>query len=894
MIGAKLAHYEITSHLGSGGMGEVYQATDSKLGRSVAVKFLPESFAHDADRLARFEREARVLASLNHPNIAAIYGLENANDKKFLVMELVPGETLAERIKRGAIPVEEAVGIARQIAEALEAAHEKGIIHRDLKPANIKVTADGKVKVLDFGLAKAFEQEPSNISMSNSPTMSSMAATNAGMILGTAAYMSPEQAVGKPVDKRSDLWAFGVVLMEMLTGHQVFQGETVSHLLASVLKDTPDWAALPANATTALRRLLRRCLEKNRRKRLADAADICLELEDALTEPPEIAALPVAAPPSRERLWMVLAALFLIGLAAVSAIHFREKPAATPLLRYTVAAPNKASVHSLAISPDGRMAVLATFIEGKRQLWLRQMDALQWQAMPGTDDARYPFWSPDSRYIGFFAEGKLRKIAAGGGPSQTLCDAADGRGGTWNRDDVIVFSPAGAPTDGVLQRVPAAGGVPTVILTPGTRVLFPAFLHDGNHLLYTTAGMSAEQNGIYVVSLNGKENRRILADASGAVWVSPASGARNGHILFIRENNLMAQPFDAGSLQISGDVFPVAEGTGLTNGTYYVPVTASDTGVLLYSRSSASGTNAKGAWFDRSGKPLGPAGDLANLAVPAISPDDKSVVFMRVQNGLPISDLWVRDLARGTETRFTNDPSVNWAAFWSPKGDRIVFSSNRGGTYNLYVKNSSGSEPEQILLKNGNNKLPSQWSQDGKFVVYLEVDPKSKYHIWVLPMEIAEQDRKPIPFLQTEFNEMMGQLSPNGHWMAYMSDQSGRREVYVRPFPHAEGQWTISAAGGDQPRWRGDGKELYFQAADGKLMSVPVTRAVEGPKPEFETDAPVTLFDAHIAPTPNNNATQYDVTADGKRFLIATYAAGTDTSAPALNVVVNWNASAKK
>jgi hypothetical protein len=482
MIGETIAHYHITGKLGEGGMGELYRATDTKLHRDVAIKVLPQSFAQDTERMARFTREAQVLASLNHPNIAQIYGVED----RALVMELVEGDTL-----KGPLPMETALDYARQIADALEAAHEKGIIHRDLKPTNIKVTPQGVVKVLDFGLAKAAEEPAGNAE--NSPTLT-ISPTRAGLILGTAAYMSPEQARGKPVDKRADIWAFGVVLYEMLTGQRLFKGETISDTLAAVLKEGPDLERVPAK----VRRLLQICLEKDPKKRLQAIGDWRLLLEEG----------PVAAP-SRPRLAIgasIVAGVLFVALAILSFVHFRPVSPQKTMLRYTIAAPeNTTNLHSFAVSPDGRLLAIAAEVKGKRQLWLRALDSLQTQPMPGTDDAKFPFWSPDSRYIGFFAQGKLKKIAANGGPAQSLCDAADGRGGSWNREDVILFS----PNSGVaIQRISAAGGRPVDVIGPKGLPRFPVFLPDGRHFLYLVPAASERQNGIYLSSLDGKENRR--------------------------------------------------------------------------------------------------------------------------------------------------------------------------------------------------------------------------------------------------------------------------------------------------------------------------------------------------------------------------------------------------
>jgi serine/threonine protein kinase/Tol biopolymer transport system component len=875
--GTRLGNYEIVGPLGAGGMGEVYRAKDTKLDREVAIKVLPAAFAQHPDRLARFEREAKVLASLNHPNIASIYAVEESSEGKALVMELVQGQTL-----KGPVPVDTALKYAAQIADALAAAHERGITHRDLKPANIMLTPEGTIKVLDFGLAAVTQPSQGEGEADNNIATLTMSPTTAGMIMGTAAYMSPEQARGQTVDRRADIWALGVVLWELLTGKQLFCGDTVSDILASVLKEEPNLERVPAK----VRPLLKRCLEREPKKRLQAIGDWELLLvEDA---PPASAP---AVPASRHRSWLpwCIAAFLLLALMPANIIHFRETPPPEQTLRYTVAAPENSTVHSLAISPDGRTLVIAAVVNGKRQLWLRAMDALQAQPMAFTEDATYPFWSPDSRYIGFFAQSKLKKVAASGGPAQSLCDVPLGRGGSWNREDVIVFSPGNGGIS--IQRVAAAGGVPVDVTKTKGALKHPVFLPDGRHFLYISANGPAEQTGIYVGSLDGKENRRVLPDVSSVVFAPPVQGGRVGHVLFVREGTLMAALFDAGSAQVSGDVFPVAEGVTLTTDLNYVRDTVSENGMLLYQTGGDSGGTNQFGWYDRSGKSLGPVGAPGPVWDPAISPDEKSVVFDRASRA--VSDLWVRDLSRGTETRFTSNASSNLSPVWSPKGDRIVFASNRkGGVFNLYQKAASGSGQDELLLPNSLIDAAHQWSRDGRFIVYVEIDPKTKSDLWVLPTEGAAAERKPIPFLRTEFNELFDQLSPDNHWMAFTSDRSGRREVYVRPFPPGEGEWTISIAGGEQPRWRGDGKELFFEAADGKMMAVPV-KAAAGPKPSFEAGTPVALFDAHMVHRPAGGLIEYDVTADGKRFLINT-AGGSGAASPPLTVVTNWNAGLKK
>ncbi len=892
-------------------MGEVYQARDTKLDREVAIKVLPAELAHDPEGLVRFEREAKVLASLSHPNIAQIYGVEDSGSVRALVIELVPGVPL-----RGPLPLDVALNYARQIADALEVAHDKSIIHRDLKPANIMVTPEGLVKVLDFGLAAV--ARPSSSAPENSLTIT-MPATQAGMIMGTVAYMSPEQAAGKPVDKRADIWAFGVLLWEMLTGKRLFDGETISHTLADVLGAPIDFDKLPATTPRVIRDLVKRCLDRDVKARLRDIGEARVVIQKYLTKPDSdvdgSSGLQAGESVKFGKLWPTVAALFALVASALAFIHFRETPPPQQALRSSITLPEHSSIHTFALSPDGRTLVIAATVSGKRQLYLRPMDALQFQPMPFTEDGTYPFWSPDSRNIGFFAQGKLKKVAASGGPSLVLCDASNGRGGTWNRDDVIVFSPNSIAVS--LQRVAAAGGVPTDVVKAQDGLYNPVFLPDGRHFLYMILGGVATQTGIYVASLDQKAdgdqrgdrpakgesnaNRRILPDASSVQFAPPQRSGQPGHLLFVRQNTLMAVPFDASSAQVSGAVVPLADGVGLTSTTFYAPVSVSENGVLLYQTSGVAG-GGQLAWFDRSGKQLGLVGAPGAILTPAISPDEKQVAFSR-QSGT-VADLWVRDLSRGTETRFTSDASMNIAPFWSPKGDRIVFESNRrGGVYNLYSKAASGSGPEELLLPSSLTDVMNQWSRDGRFIVFHRFEPKTKRDLWVLPMDGPVSDRKPIPFLQSEFEELLGQLSPDSRWMAFTSDRSGRREVYVRPFHFStatsvgdgEADYTISIAGGAQPRWRGDGEELFFVGADGKIMAASVKSAplaVTGAPSPFETGDPTALFEAHLA-NAGTNLFEYDVTSNGKRFLINT--TGTEAaSAPPLTVVTNWQAALKK
>jgi eukaryotic-like serine/threonine-protein kinase len=684
--------------------------------------------------------------------------------------------------------------------------------------------------------------------------------------------MAPEQWEGK-ADARSDIYAFGCVLYEMLTGKRV-TGDRLP--VAPPFED-----------------ILRTCLEKDPDERWQSAREVKHALRWASTAHLSQAKTIAAAPlPQRFGIsgWFA-AGVFAVALAALSILHFRATPPLEQTLRATIDMPEgmASTFHSFAISPDGRNLVIEATVNGKQQLWLRAMNGSEAQPIPLTENGKDPFWSPDSSFIGFFADGELKKIPAGGGTPQSLCPVPSSRGGSWSRDNVIVFSPANSGIS--IQRVSAAGGVPVdVTRTKGVQ-RYPVFLPDGRHFLYLKRDAVAANNGIYVSSLDGNENRRVLPDVSAPKFAPARQGERTGHILFVRENTLMAAPFDPVSAQLAGDVFPVADSVSLTTPSTWMPVTVSAGGVLIYEHNSAGSGESQFGWYDRSGKFQRLAGAPGKISNPAISPDGKLVAFQRENNAG--SDLRVLDVNRGTETRFTTDPSSNVAPVWSPAGDSIVFASNRTGVYNLYKKAANGSGGETLLLSNRITDSPEQWSRDGH-IVYFELDTKNKRDLWTLPAEGGPALQKPTPFLQSEFDELLGQLSPDGHWMAFTSDRSGRREVYVRPFPPADGEWTISIAGGQAPRWRGDGKELFFEAADGKLMAVPVNKTVPGVHAVFEPGAPMPLFDAHMPHGSDARYFEYDVTADGTRFLINTAAGAAALSAPPLTVVTNWLAAAKK
>ena len=882
--GTKLGPYEILAPLGAGGMGEVYRARDSKLNRDVALKILPAMFTDDAERMARFRREAQVLASLNHTNIGSIYGLEDWNNLRVLVLELVEGPTLADRITGGAIPLEEVLAIAGQIAEAMAYAHEKGVTHRDLKPANIKMTPEGNVKVLDFGLAKVLEGSKNlDADPSRSPTFSNPS-TLAGMILGTAAYMSPEQAKGKPVDKRADIWSFGVVLHELLAGRPLFQRETVSDTLAAVLKEEPDWNRIPVKAQP----LLRHCLEKDPKRRLRDIGDMHLLLETA------------SVPARGHRPWLARGtmAVFVVALGALSLIHFRERPLVSAPITFQIFPSRNLFQSTFAISPDGHhLAWAASDSGGILRLWIRDLDSLDIRVLSNSYPAVVKphggappfFWSPDSRFIGFQSGSKLATIEISGGPAQTLCDVQGTVvGGSWDRDGVIVF----ADSERGLMQVSAEGGAasPLTTLDPARKEVvhvLPSFLPDGRHFLYERASSIPENSGVYVGSINtqpGEQNsRRLLATTSGPVYV-PSSDSDSGQVLFLRQGTLMAQPFDAHRLQPSGEAVPVAEQVGsyLDYGLF----SASDNGVLVYR--SGAGQDYQLTWFDHQGRVLGTVAEPGRYNSFALSPDGQRVAVSRTNpENTPNWDVWLLDPERNTRTRLTYDQVRATFPVWSADGTSVVFDSIRGGDVDLYFKRASGAGDEQLLLKSdAGYKFATSSSRDGRFLLYTVENPVTKADLWTLPLQ---GDRKPTPFLRTEFNESSGQFSPDGHWVAYTSDESGSDEIYVREFSSGSsqrsgddmGKWLISKGGGTFPRWRGDGKELFYVASGGKLTSVDISA-----KPVFAAGAPKPLF--QLPP----GFIGGEVTTDGKRFLVGV-PVGQSASVP-FTVVLNWQTSLKK
>jgi Tol biopolymer transport system component/predicted Ser/Thr protein kinase len=872
--GLSISHYRVISKLGAGGMGEVWRATDTKLNRDVAIKILPEAFAADADRMARFQREAQVLASLNHPNIAQIYGIEDLA----LVMELVEGEPL-----RCPQPLETALDYARQIADALEAAHEKGITHRDLKPANIMVTPQGVVKVLDFGLAAVTQSSGGD--PATSPTLT-ISPTQAGMILGTAAYMAPEQARGRAVDKRADIWAFGVVLYEMLTGEQLFAGATISDTLAAVLKTEVDLAPVPAQ----LRPIVERCLRKDARRRWRDIGDVRVALEEGL---------PAVAVTQVRHSWIpwALAGALALAFGGLAAIHFRETPAQPAAVRFQILPPEGGSLSDsfLALSPDGRrLAYTATAKGGQSLLWVRALDSLEARTLSGTEDARFPFWSPDSRFLAFWSGYKLKKIDASGGPAETLCNTSNIVGGDWNRDGTILV---GASPGGI-SRAAQAGGDCVALTKPDnahgeTGHAHPQILPDGRHYLYLN--VAAGESGIYLGSLDGNERKRLVSSSRTFGYAPPSEGGGPGHLLFVRDDTLMAQPFDPKSFASAGDPFPIAERIGSTGSSVtYASFSVSPNGVLAY-RSGEGASNRQLTWLDRKGKPLGALSSRAPYIGVSLSRDGARAAVQKfdAQAG---ADIWLIDITRGIPAPFSLRDARTRYPVWSPDGGSIAFSSYGDGLLQLYRKDSSGARPEERLLKSSANERPCDWSRDGRFLMYThDTDPGGHFALWVLSDPLGDPaNRTAAPYLETTFRTAQCQFSPDGHWVAYTSDESPQgREIYVQSFPVPSSKFRVSSNGGVQPRWRRDGKELFYIAADRKLMAVDVTTA-----PTFQPGIPHMMFDSHVSGFLGGGLStivfNYDVTPDGQRFLINSVAESEGIAPEPITVILNWTAGLKK
>jgi serine/threonine protein kinase len=886
-VGTQLGSYEITALLGKGGMGEVYRARDTKLKRDVAVKILPNEFSRDADRVSRFQREAEVLASLNHPNIAAIYDVQEADIARFLVLELVEGQTLAERIRRSAIPVEEALDIARHICGALEAAHEKGVVHRDLKPANVKITPDGKVKVLDFGLAKALDSAPTDVDLSNSPTLMS----GAGMILGTTGYMSPEQAKGAGVDHRSDIFAFGAVLYEMLAGRPAFPGETVSEVIAAVIRAEPDWSKLPQATPSRLERLLRRCLQKDRSLRLRDIADARFQIEDALSDP-------VGSTKSNRNYgtwagWITAAVLLGATLffssrpplnsASTGSISFQVFPPQGTV--FSAALNTTVNVPQFALSPDGRNLVFAAKTPGTAPvLWVRSIDQVNARQLGGTEEAYDPFWSPDNRWIGFFAEGKLKKVPAAGGAVQIITQAAaENRSGTWGPQDNILF---GSGTEPIFLVKSTGGKTEPVTMLDTSRQegshRYPYFLPDGKHFLYSILGRLADQNGVYLGAIDDKAKRLLVRLNSNAIYVP-------GYLLFVDGDTLLGQTFDANHLALNGEPFVVAEHVG-RNTAWMGAVSGSGAGTIAYAGTIAQDGHL--SWIDRSGNALGtagtPDGDYVDFR---LSPDEKRLAASLVNTRASTVEIWLTDLARISSSLFASGGLVTATPIWSPDGSRLAFRSNRNGIIEFYERSAAGGGNDRPLLLGETyhaahipslNLIPTDWAPDGQNIIFSVPAAESGNDLWLLPLT---QGGKPEKFIASPAEQMHGNFSPDGHLVAYTSNESGKFEVYVETFPRSDRRWPVSTKGGYEPRWRADGSEIYYLSEDRKLMAVSV-----GPGPSF--GVPKVLFQTRVAAGVTANRVHYVPTRDGRRFLVNTQTS--DAPPNPITVVVNWTVGFNK
>ena len=880
LVGQQLGSYKILSLLGAGGMGEVYQGRDTKLGRDVAIKVLPAAFIHDAERLTRFQREARMLASLSNPNIATIHGIEQSDGVHYLVMELVPGQTMAERISSGALKIEEALKIAAQMAEALEAAHEKGVIHRDLKPANVKVTPAGRVKVLDFGLAKAFAGD-AGLDLSNAPTLTAMG-TEEGRILGTPAYMSPEQARGRAVDKRTDIWAFGCVLYELLTGKQAFRGETVSDTIAAVLERGPDWQALPITTPAKIRELVRRCLHKDTQHRLRDIGDARIEIEEALASP---ATAEPSAPSKgiralgRRALVASGSALLLVAVItgiAVWKLKPSSAPPPQPVTRTVITLPPGQELAGLesgpavAISPDGTHLAYVARQNGNQQLYLRPMDSEEAKPIPGTEGAVNPFFSPDGQWVGFSAGGNLKKVPVSGGAALTLAIVALPRGASWGSQGIIAFAPT---TDGALQQVSEAGGTPQLLTRlekKDNSQRWPEFLPGGKAILFaasaTTSSWVNAQVGVQ--SLGTGERLNLIQGGTNPRY------APSGHLVYAQGGGLTAVLFDPQRFAVKGPPVPVVERVLQSTVSGVAQYNFSSTGSLVYIPGGVESAQSRLVWVGRNGTAQPLAAPVRAYRGLRLSPDGSRVaVSIQEQE----SQTWLYDFSRETLTRLTFEGSANYNPVWTPDGKRIAFNSNKEGPVNLFWQLADGSGGLERLTTGEYNQAPMSWSPDGQVLAFIEVNPTTGRDIWMLRMG----DRKAQPFLRTPATESAPRFSPNGRWLAYVSNESGRFEIYVQPYPGPGEKWQISTEGGTEPVWNPNGRELFFRNGD-KMMAADVTTQLS-----FSAGKPRMLFEGQFEPAPATFP-NYDVSPDGQRFLMLKLVEQAEAAPTQINVVLNW------
>jgi serine/threonine protein kinase/Tol biopolymer transport system component len=867
-------HYEVLEKLGQGGMGEVYRALDKNLGRQVAIKILPEEFSTDLERLARFEREAKLLGTLNHPNIAAVYGFEEAAGLRFLVLELVDGVTLQTRLNRGALQMDEALDTCRQVAEGLEAAHERGVVHRDLKPGNIMITLEGKIKILDFGLAKASGRETADRDGEKSPTITENM-TAPGVILGTAAYMSPEQSRGKPTDKRTDIWAFGCILFECLTGKRAFEGETITETLAAILKSEPDWQNLPAATPQKVGDLLRRCLKKEPRERWHDIADARLEITESRQAPVESGRVPSSPRISRRSALLLSVGTLVLGAALATVAVWSLKPlppqpsAQSPAhVAINLPAGDQlvaANAPPLALSPDGNHLVYVATHGGVQQLFARPLNSQEAKPLPGTEGAEAPFFSPDGQWIGFFAGGKLKKTSISGGIALPLCDAGGIGGATWGSRGTIVFAPS--PTSGLLQ-VSAAGGKPEILTTLDRAKgeyshRWPQFLPGGKVLLFSVMnGPGWGEYHIAALRLDTGERRIVLRGGNAGRFVP------SGHLIYYRAGTLLAVAFDPAFLEVAGNApVTVAEDVRESVSTTGAEYSFSAAGSLAHI-SARRQFEGRLVWVDRKGTieplPVPPR----NYSRPSLSPDGRRIA---VENWADTYEIWIYDLERGTLSRFSTEEGSSQAPIWTPDGKRLTYQGYRAGFRNLFWKPADNTGDEERLTEGENGQVANSWSPDGKWLAFYDVSPTTGSDIWMLRLA---GERKQEPFLKTPFNERFPRFSPDGRWVAYQSDESGRVEVYVQPFPGPGGKWRVSTEGGASPCWARDGRELFYYYGN-KMMAVEVKT-----EPTFTAGKPRLLFEGQFN-------SYYVVSPDSRRFLMI-QAVEPEQPVTRIDLVLNW------